>query len=100
MIPTCSVTAFVGLNAITISIGDDQDVALARGLVADCPSLYLWPPRRSGDNVRLRGKRTFPRTLPVRVGRHGRAPRQQDYEIYERAHDRITISHVKHKVLI
>lgn len=77
MIPTGSVLQLVGLDAIVVCIRHDVDFAVALNLVADRPALHFRPPRRSADNVNLRGKRAFPSALPVRVGRHGSAAREQ-----------------------
>ena len=72
MIPTGSVTALMGLDAFAVCIVDDQDVTLARGLIAYRPALDFRAPRGGADNVRLRGERAFPGAFPV-LGRHGRA---------------------------
>ena len=77
MIPTGSVLQLVGLDAIVVCIRHDVDFAVALNLVAHRPSLDLLAPRRSADNVCRRRQRAFPSALPVRVGRHGSAAREQ-----------------------
>jgi hypothetical protein len=73
MIPTGSVTALMGLDAIAVSSAlHDQDIAMALCLVADSPTFDFWPPRGRADDVNCDRKRTFPSAFPI-LGRHGRA---------------------------
>ena len=70
MIPTGSVSAFMGLDAIAVSRAlHNQDVAMPCHLVADSPSLDFWAPSGRADNVNLYRERALPSTLPVRHGR-------------------------------
>ena len=81
MIPTGSVAALVGLDAIAVGRTlHDQNIAVAARFVADRPALDFWTPRRSANNVNRRRKRAFPSAIPI-VGRYGRAAsHRESYE--------------------
>lgn len=78
MIETGGVLPLMGLDAIAVGIGDDQDVAVTPHFVADRPALDLRPPRGDCDDVRGRSERAFPGAFPVR--RRGASGEQQKWK--------------------
>lgn len=68
MIPTCGVTALVGFDTFAVGVCHDQDVALAAGLVTDCPALYAFAPRRGRNNMNGSCNGAIPCALPVWFG--------------------------------
>jgi len=83
-----------------LSAGVDEQVAVTLGLVAGGPTVDVAPIATAGDHVNVddsRGESALPSAFPVWSGR---TAGQQDNKIYEVAHNRITLPHVKQRVLI